>query len=145
MIQGWYYLHENKELIYKSNPDAIEDIRDSDLCHASWAWDGERSTAWKILVEALSLGAKKERIFELAGKWKCNDEDAQNYANYLGVQLDIDGSAMTAKRIDFIDLQESYCGFGETYLEALADLCKQHEYCGGKLGWHKSFAELMKV
>ena len=82
MIQGWYYLHENKELIYKNDPDAITDIRDSDLCHSAWAWDGQRHTAWQILTEALSLGAKSERIKELADKWGCTNADAENYAGY---------------------------------------------------------------
>ena len=38
MILGWYYLHVNKELIWKNDPDAIVDIRDSDLCHSAWSW-----------------------------------------------------------------------------------------------------------
>ena len=71
-IQGWYYLHQNKDLIYKPNPDAIVDIRDSDLCHSAWAWDGQRSSVWQILVEANSLGANKERIEELSKKWVCD-------------------------------------------------------------------------
>lgn len=142
MIHGYYYLHENKELIYKNNPDAITDIRDSDLCKSAWAWDGERPTAWQILVEALSLGARKERIKELAEKWKCDDKDAFNYAEYLGIDLGTDGSSMVAKRKDFVNLQESICGFGETYLEAIANLCKQHGFTGGKM-WNLSFKDLL--
>ena len=30
-LQGWFYLHENNEVIYKNSPDVIEDIRDADL------------------------------------------------------------------------------------------------------------------
>jgi uncharacterized protein YqjF (DUF2071 family) len=38
-INGWYYLHQNGELIYKPSPDAIVDIRDSDLAVCSWPVD----------------------------------------------------------------------------------------------------------
>jgi hypothetical protein len=142
MIQGWYYLHTNKELIYKNDPDAIADIRDSDLCRAAWAWDGGRATAWKILVEALSLGAKKERIEELAKKWGCDDADAIHYANHLQIVLGKDGDQDTATRFDFVNLQEDRCGFGDTRLEAMADLCSQLGYTGGKM-WNAGFEDLV--
>ena len=131
---GWYYLHTNKELIYKPSPDAITDIRDSDLCHSAWPYDPkDRAGAWRTLVEALSLGANKKRINALAELWKCTDEDALNYAKYLGISLGMDGTAKTALRTDFVDLMESCCGFGDTYLEAMADLCKQLGFKGGKM------------
>lgn len=142
-IEGWYYLHENKEMIYKNNPDAIIDIRDSDLCHSAWGWDGQRETAWNILVEALSLGAKKERIEELAANWRCTDGDAEYYAAVIGVDLGMDGNQRYARGLNFINLQESPCGFGDSYLEAMADLCKQLGYKGGKM-WNASFKDLVK-
>jgi len=142
---GWYYLHKNKDLIYKAGADAIVDIRDSDLCLSAWSLDvAHRADAWNILVEALSLGAKKERIDELAKKWECDDVDAEHYAKYLGIELGEDGNSKTAKRTDFIDLMENQCGFGDTYLEAMADLCKQLGFKGGKLGWHKTFKKLIE-
>ncbi len=142
MIQGYYYLHKNKELIYKNSPDAIVGIRDSDLCHSAWAYDGQRQTVWQILVEALSLGADKDRIKELSEKWKCDDFDAINYAEYLGINLDKDGNAKTAFKKDFDNLQESECGFGDTHLEAMADLCKQLGFKGGKV-WQNTFKHLL--
>lgn len=142
MIQGWYYLHVNKELIYKNNPDAITDIRDSDLCHSAWAWDGQRPTAWQILTEALSLGAKKERIHELAEKWGCTDVDAGNYAKYLGIELGMDGNAHYARCADFKNLQESPIGFGNSYLEAMSELAKELGYKGGKM-WNATFKDLV--
>lgn len=143
MIQGWYYLHENKELIYKNSPDAIIDIRDSDLCSAAWAWDGERPTAWQILVEALSLGANIERINQLAEKWGCTDLDSLNYANYLGILIGEDGNMKKATMKDFTNIQESPIGFGSTYLEAMAELAKELGYKGGKR-WHTTFSDLIK-
>lgn len=141
MIQGWYYLHENKDLIYKGSPDAIEDIRDSDLCHSAWPWDGERPTAWRILVEAKSLGVRPDRIKELADKWKCTNDDAEQYAKYVGIELGMDGNQCFARRADFINLQESHCGFGDTNLDAMADLCKQLGFTGGKM-WNSTFSDL---
>lgn len=133
MIEGWYYLHENGELIYKKDPDAIEDIRDSDLCIAAWAWDGQRSTAWSVLVEALALDANKQKVEELAIKWKCDNEDAVNYAKYMGLDIGMDGDAFFARSLNaFVDLQQSPCGFGENYLAAFADFAKQIGYAGGK-------------
>jgi hypothetical protein len=143
MIEGYYYLHTNKELIYKHNLDAIIDIRESDFCHSAWAWDGQRPTAWQILVEALSLGANKDRIIELAKKWGCDEDDALNYADYLGITLGSDGNQKTAYGKNFTNLQECPCGFGDTYLEAMADLCKQIGFTGGKI-WNATFQNLIK-
>lgn len=144
MIKGWYYLHENKDLIYKNSPDAIADIRDSDLCHSAWPCDpADRANAWQIVVEAMSLGAKKERIYELVKKWKLTDEDAVNYAKYLNLEVGQDGNQKTAHKIDFENLQEDPCGFGDTYLEAMVDLCKQLGFKGGKM-WNATFKDLIK-
>lgn len=141
-IQGWYYLHENKELIYKNNPDAIQDIRESDLCHSAWAWDGQRQTAWQILVESLSLGAKKERVKELSETWHCDNKDAEQYADYLGLQVGMDGNAYYARKSDFENLQESPAGFGDSYLEAMSELAKEIGYKGGKM-WNATFKDLV--
>lgn len=54
-MNGWYYLHANKQLIYKPSNDAIIDIRESDLCLAAWPVDLSRENGWSILIEALSL------------------------------------------------------------------------------------------
>jgi len=144
-IQGWYYLHVNGDLIYKNNPDAIVDIRDSDLCRSAWSWDGKRQSAWQILVEASSLGAKSERIEKLTKDWGCDDVDAEEYAKYVGCVLGVDGDRKTATRRDFENLQESLCGFGETYLHAMSDLCKQLGFVGGTLLWHATFLDLLKT
>jgi hypothetical protein len=142
-IVGYYYQHKNGSLIYKSGTEAIVDIRDSDLCLSAWPWDGSRLAAWNLLVEAKSLGVNNERIDELIDKWSCDDLDADNYASYIGVILGEDGNQKTAKLPNFINLSESHCGFGETYLEAMADLCKQLGYKGGKT-WNSTFQSLIK-
>ncbi|OYL90026.1 hypothetical protein CI759_16965 [Shigella sonnei] len=142
-INGWYYLHQNGDLIYKSSPDAIVDIRDSDLAVCSWPVDvRSRKLAWEMLVEALALGARESRIFELAEKWNCNDEDADMFASVIGLVLEIDGNQWCAHRSDFVSLEESPAGFGESKLLAMADLARNLGIRGGHM-WRSSFSDLV--
>ena len=73
-MEGWYYLHQNGELIYKQDLDGIEaDIRESPFAVALWPCNtSNRAHAWRILVEGLAAGAHKDRIMELAQKWECS-------------------------------------------------------------------------
>lgn len=142
---GWYYLHQNNDLIYKPSPDAIVDIRDSDFAVCSWPLDTtDRKSAWELLVEAQALGANKNRIKELAGKWHCNDTDADKFAEVVGVVIKKDGNAWCAHRIDFVDLQSSPAGFGESKLEALSALASELGISGGHM-WRSTFSDLVKV
>jgi hypothetical protein len=145
-IEGWYYLHTNSSLIYKRDlGDTVADLRESNFVRGIWPLDVERRDyAWNICVEALAAGADKERVMDLAGKWMCDDEDAPNYANFFGVVLGEDGNQKTATRKDFINLQESPAGFGDTYLEAMSDLAKQLGYRPSKM-WGAKFSDLLKV
>ncbi|ULI45854.1 hypothetical protein HUZ43_17840 [Raoultella ornithinolytica] len=142
-INGWYYLHQNGDLIYKPSPDAIVDIRDSDFAVCSWPVDvSSRKLAWEMLVEAMALGARESRIFELAEKWNCNDEDADMFASVIGVDLEIDGNQWCAHRSDFVNLEESPAGFGESKLLAMADLARNLGISGGHM-WRSSFSDLV--
>ena len=142
-INGWYYLHQNGDLIYKPSPDAIVDIRDSDLAVCSWPVDvRSRKLAWEMLVEAVALGANESRISELAKKWNCDDEDADMFASVIGVDLEIDGNQWCAHRTDFVNLQESPAGFGESKLLAMADLARNLGIRGGHM-WLSSFSDLV--
>ena len=133
-MDGWYYLHENGDLIYKRDlPGIAADIRESPFAKTLWSIDtSNRADAWRILVEALAIGANKNRIDDLAKKWGCNDNDAKHYAEYLNVTLQIDGNSWCATPSWFTNLQESPAGFGDTCLEALANLAKELGYKGGK-------------
>lgn len=141
---GWYYLHTNGELIYKRElGGTAADIRESPFARAMWPCDPEdREGAWRILVEALALGCSLARIRELADKWGCTDEDARVYAERVGCNLFPDGNAWCATRTDFEDLQSSPAGFGDTCLEAMAELCKELGFKGGKT-WNAAFADLL--
>lgn len=143
-ITGYYYLHANGDLIYKRDLGGTHaDLMESPFVKCFWPFDAEdRASAWRILVESLSLGANKNRVDELAMKWNCTNEDAQNYVKYLGLpELIMDGNQWCAREKRFVDLMESKAGFGETCLEALSELCKEKGFNGGKI-WKKSFHEL---
>lgn len=143
-IIGWYYHHTNNELIFKrDSPGQDADIRESDFATSMWMWDGQRPTAWRILVEALSLGVDIRRIKELAELWDCDDADAVKYAEYAGIKLNKDGNMKTASRRDFVNLHDCPMGFGSTYLEAMAGLCKELGFKGGKM-WNTTFEDLLK-
>ena len=144
-IEGWYYLHENGDMIYKRELGGTDaDIRESSFAKMLWPFDpNDRAGAWRIVVEGLACGATKERITELAEKWGCNDEDAKKYAEYLGAILQMDAISWCATRGDFINLQESSAGFGDTALEALADLCGNLEFRPSKM-WGTTFADLIR-
>ncbi len=120
---GWYYLHVNGALIYKSGEDACADIRESDFARGLWPLDPtDRAGAWRIIVEGAAAGADPGRIASLAARWACDDRDAAHYAEHIGVRLFIDGGSWCATRADFENLQESPAGFGDTAREALTKL-----------------------
>jgi len=142
MRQHVYYLHTNGDLILKPM-DNIPDIRDSDLARGLWIMDTEdREICWGMLVEALSSGANQSRVKELAEKWHCDDEDAKVYCARIGVVVGRDGNAWCVHRQEFRNLQEDPAGFGDTILEALADLCRALGYAPSKM-WGASFKDLL--
>lgn len=146
MIIGWYYLHTNGELIFKKELDngMAADIRESDFARAMWPMDPEnREGAWNIVVEGLAAGADIDRVKELAQRWHCDNEDAAIYAERIGCILKMDVHSCCATRKDFINLQESPAGFGDTYLEAMAELAKVIGYKPSKM-WGVSFKDLLK-
>ena len=143
-ISGWYYLHKNGSLIYKADPEACADIRDSDLARGLWPFNPhDRAGAWRIVVEAAAAGANPKRIEELAEQWGCTDDDAAHYAEYIGAKLFMDGSQWCATRKDFVNLQESPAGFGATAREALSELAKALGYRPFKM-WGPTFRGLLK-
>lgn len=145
MIEGYYYLHTNGDLIYKRETGGTAaDIRESDFAIAMWPFDpDDPEMAWNIVVEGLAAGASRERVKELTVKWNCNNEDAVNYAAHINAQLSMDGDQYCATRFDFVNMQESPAGFGDTALEALAELAKELDYKPSKM-WGAGFSDLLK-
>lgn len=144
-INGWYYLHTNGSMIYKPSPDAIVDIRDSDFAVCAWPVDSSsRLDAWCILVEGAALGAKPERIAELRRSWSCTEKDADKFAEYAGFTIENEGDQFCAYRTDFVNLQESPAGFGQTKFDACVALAKALGVSGGTM-WRATFLDLIKV
>jgi hypothetical protein len=145
-IIGWYYLHTNGDLIYKRDLDGTAaDIRESNFARAMWPFDpDDRECAWDIVVEAEALGARSERIAELALKWQCDDQDADIYAERRGITLQMDGNQWCATGPKFSNLQESPAGFGDTKRQAMSALCKDLGYKGGKM-WNATFKSLHAI
>ena len=143
-IEGWYYLHTNGDLIYKREiGGTAADIRESDFARAMWPLDPtDRAGAWRIIVEAGALDAKKARVDQLAKLWGCTDQDAAVYADHVGCNIAMEGNAWCATAMDFINLQESPAGFGETAAEAMSSLCRELGYRGGKM-WNSTFESLL--
>ncbi len=71
-----------------------------------------------------------------------DDDDAAVYADLVGVRLSIDGNKVCATRLDFVNLQESIAGFGDTALEAMADLATGLGYVPQKT-WGVRFRSLL--
>ena len=72
-MDGFYYLHTNGEVIFKRTEPEV----DSPFVKKVWALTlTNRMDAWTIALEGLFWGAKKERIEELAKKWKLTFEDS---------------------------------------------------------------------
>lgn len=145
MADGWYYLHTNGALIYKRElGGTAADIRESPFAVMLWPCDpADRETAWRILVEAAALSATPEDIARLAARWGCDDEDAQVYAKRVGVGLFRDGDQWCAVRgADFVDIQQSAAGFGDTCLQAMGALCKALGYVPAKM-WGATFPQLL--
>lgn len=87
IIQGYFYLHENMDLIYKRGADSIVDIQKSDFCLRAWAFDWQRKTAWRILIESHCLWALTSRVEKLAEDWWLDNDDALVYAWIIWVKL----------------------------------------------------------
>lgn len=144
MIDGWYYLHTDGNMIYKRDADNLPfDFRDSDFVVSFWPLNlSDREGAWRILIEGLAAGANTARINDLAKKWGCTNDDAMIYARRVGCNIYMDGHKWCATDMHFINLQESHAGFGQTALEAMSNLCRALGYKPSKM-WGNSFADLL--
>ena len=126
-ITGYYYLHTDGDLIFKSAWVVESDPAyfDSDFVRKVWPVDSsDRAGAWRICIEALAMGANEARVLELAAKWQLTDEDAQVFAERCRILLGKDGDQWCATFDDFKNLQESPAGFGVDCLHALAELAR---------------------
>lgn len=125
---GYYYLHTNGSLLWKR----FRPEDDSSFVVRVWTVDRtNRLNAWTICIEAKALGANPKRIAELAEKWGLTDEDGQELVKHSGGHFGLfrDGNQWCATFGDFVNVQESQCGFGDTVLAAFAELAQGGLLC----------------
>jgi uncharacterized lipoprotein YddW (UPF0748 family) len=76
MNHGWYYLHANGSLIYKTHyPDRERDFKESDLVIKYWRIDGTQQTMQRIYEELSSdkgLKVNQKDLVDFAIKWNVN-------------------------------------------------------------------------
>ncbi len=125
---GWYYLHTNGDLIWKRFRPEVEA---GGFVRKVWKLDtSDRGNAWLIIIEAMALGARKSRTEALIAKWGLTDDDALEFVKQATskgepvFRLFRDGDQWCATFADFVNVQESQCGFGARAVDALADLAR---------------------
>lgn len=81
-MKWYYYLHTEGDLIGK-NPVVVDsDVQyfDSPFVKKVWLIETtDRTDAWNLAVEALAMGAKTEKVKELAVKWGLTAVDLEQY------------------------------------------------------------------
>jgi len=105
-MTGYYYLHENGDLIWKVYRPEQEP---GGFVRRVWPVDtSDRSDAWKIILESLALGANIERVEELAEKWGCDARDFVEYMrrNVTPTQEQSTGGALFLTEIVGVDVDE---------------------------------------
>jgi len=129
MIEGYYYLHTNGELIYKPSSVLVGDplYFQSDFVRKVWPIDlTDRALAWDLIIEALSMGANRSRIDQLAEKWRLTDKDARRYAERRQFSLaKLEGGWIAAADDPRTKPPTRVSGLGPTALDAIADLVKK--------------------
>ncbi len=108
-LESWYYLHTNGDLISKRT----EPSRDSPFVKRVWSLvPMDRKIAWRIILEAASLGANLDRIKELSKLWHVVPSDLRNYLIYTGMdEVNAErknGLIIMAEQVWHIDLDELF-------------------------------------
>lgn len=122
-MTGWYYLHTNGDLIFKRWEPEVEP---GGFVRKVWPVNtGYRADAWTVAIEALALGARRDRIDGLVKAWGLTNVDGRVYADRAGFTLDYDedSSRWRAYNRD-IHTGPDRVGSGATVLESLADLAR---------------------
>ena len=78
-MRTWYYLNFKGQLIHKRT----EPSANNPLVKHRWVCESDdRSTAWKIVLEGLALGADSDRVKGLARKWNMDYQDVLHFMKY---------------------------------------------------------------
>lgn len=85
----------------------------------------DRDSVWDCLLGAIVFRGNPVLIKERAEMWGCTEADAIRFADRQRIVLRRDGNAWMAAERKFRNIQESFCGFGPTPLDAMATLYVQ--------------------
>jgi hypothetical protein len=82
------------------------------------------------------MGVTRAEVLRVLESNKFEIDDCVNYINFLNARLSKDGDQWCVTRGDFVDLQVSPAGFGDTPMDALADLLKDVGFKGRGMWCH---------
>ncbi len=107
---SWYYLHTNGDLIHKR----FRPEDDSPFVRRVWEIDRNRTTAWRILLEAAALGANVDRLKVLCEIWGVLPDDLEEYVKHTGLaEVNAErrrGMIILAEKVWRVDLDELFVG-----------------------------------
>lgn len=124
-IVGWYYFHENKDLIFKREKPEMES---GGFVKRVWPFDPEdRAGAYCILIEAAVMDAQPHRLGELLEKWQVTDDDCLIAAGYYCMLLVQNGPRDSWEKwaVRWAD-KDTPVGYGPTAFRAMVDLVRQN-------------------
>ena len=107
---GYYYLHTNGNLIYKSSfvVESDPEYFSSPFVKKYWKIKfSDRKDAWTLIIEALALGANINKIKELADKWHLDFNDSVEFVSRIKPNpLLTKGMALFIKNVLNMDVDE---------------------------------------
>lgn len=116
----FYYLDPNGRLVFKSKDYDRNFLDEAVHVIAYWILDlNDRAAAYRMLLQALTLGADKEEIYEHAAEFNMNNQDVERYLVRYKMMSERAGNVWQVKMID----QLHPIGTGNTKFQALADWC----------------------
>ena len=128
MSESWfYYLHTNGDLIAKRfRPES-----DSTFVQRVWCLDlADRGAGFILLIEAAAMGARMNRVIELAKKWGMDGDDGFEFCERAGfVCTKTETEAGEGIEVHHKEDDETRTrGFGSTPLLALVSYVKAGDF-----------------
>lgn len=138
----WMYLHVHGTLHFKQC--YADELLDSPFVRCYWPCDNSRQSLWQVAIESLAMGVSRAEVLRVLESNKFEIDDCVNYINFLNARLSKDGNQWCVTRGDFVNLEVSPSGFGDTPMDALADLLKNVGFKGRGM-WCHDINSLVKM